>query len=150
VEIMYYVRGAGMIVLGPVVALAGEVSARSRAKGLAVAAALLLTVAACGGDEKAPAPSAGHTLASLASAVGCGGLEHDKDPQLFVREQGSCTIAAHQVKLYTFGDTGSRDSWLKVAQGFGGVYVVGERWVVSVDEQETAELVRGLVGGDIR
>jgi hypothetical protein len=39
--------------------------------------------------------------------------------------------------------------WLRVAQGFGGIYVVGQLWIASVDTQADAQVVQSAIGGTI-
>lgn len=67
------------------------------------------------------------------------------------RLEGQCDLPnGDLVDIATFADQDSRDTWLKLATAFGGVYVVGDSWVVSVISHADAQTVQGDLGGDVR
>ncbi|ASQ98599.1 hypothetical protein [Streptomyces sp. 11-1-2] len=135
-----------------------------RAVAMAVAAAVgaLLTVAGCGGgdgkaDAKAetggnaarpsasPAPKAAR-VEQLASAAGC-------EPQFTTKvddyRQAVCkTVKGKFVFLDFVTAKGQRD-WLETAQMYGGVYLVGNRWVLSSSPRKNMERLREEFGGTI-
>lgn len=100
--------------------------------------ALLLTLVACGGGDSEP-PDAQH----LASELGC--HYEDTTSQLFTRENGRCG----DIHLHTFSGNDTRDSWLKAAESFGGMYLVGDGWVISGDKAEL-QAAQAKVGGEIQ
>jgi hypothetical protein len=89
-------------------------------------------------------------VTDLASRLGCSGFTQGTQIELFVREQGDCQFDGATVTLHTFTTGDAAASWLQVAQNFGGIYVVGDRWAISVDTQDKANAVRAKLGGDIR
>jgi hypothetical protein len=89
-------------------------------------------------------------VVSLSRETGCTGFDRSGQTELYVREQISCALGGSQITVYTFNDRASQQQWLDVARGFGGVYVIGDRWVVSTDDQATAQAVKGKLGGEIR
>ncbi len=108
---------------------------------LIVAAAVLLT--SCGSDSDTY-----ETGRDLADAVGCNGYIDDSE-ELFVLEGGGCELDdGTDVAVYTFSDSDARDAWLDVAQDFGGVYLVGDAWVVDAD-WATLDDLQPELGGDI-
>ncbi|MDJ0340960.1 hypothetical protein QMK19_08980 [Streptomyces sp. H10-C2] len=51
--------------------------------------------------------------------------------------------------MLTFAaDTGQK-SWLTEAQMYGGIYLVGKRWVVTAQSQEALQGLRAVLGGTI-
>ncbi len=108
------------------------------------AAALLAVVTACGGgDSSEKYDSAG----DLAAAIDCQGFE-DTTEELFTDEGGSCTVDGETVTVYTFTDNDVRDSYLEIARGFGGRYLVGDGWVVE-GPQDTLAAIEETVGGEL-
>lgn len=103
------------------------------------ALALIGLLAACGGTASSDQFSA----TDLASDLGC----HFKDTsdEMFVEQGGPCG----DVTVYTFSGDDTRDSWLKVAQDFGGRYLVGDGWVIA-GKQAQLEAAQAKVGGDIQ
>ncbi|MFC4500817.1 MULTISPECIES: hypothetical protein [Streptomyces] len=126
--------------------------------GVAVAAALLL--AGCdsgsGGNEEktsastSAAPTAEpETLEALGKAVGCEGAPKEAGKTLDFR-QGVCKSAdGAQYVLLTFDTDDGQRGWLDTAQLYGGVYLVGKRWVLSADPRSAMEAARAELGGTI-
>ncbi|MFJ8108820.1 hypothetical protein [Streptomyces sp. NPDC096132] len=124
----------------------------------AVAAALLL--AGCGGgggggdEERAAAsksavPSARPmTLEALGKAVGCETAPKEGGKTLDFR-QGVCKSADGDYVLLTFDTAEGQRGWLDTAQMYGGVYLVGNRWVLSADPRSAMEKARAELGGTI-
>ncbi|MFF4658070.1 hypothetical protein [Streptomyces sp. NPDC001381] len=124
----------------------------------AAAAALLL--AGCGGgsgggDEeraaasKSAAPSARPmTLEALGKAVGCETAPKEAGKTLDFR-QGVCASADADYVLLTFDTAQGQREWLDTAQMYGGVYLVGNRWVLSADPRTAMDRARTELGGTI-
>jgi hypothetical protein len=101
-------------------------------------AIVALVLTACGSSDGTP-PSA----TDLASDLGC--TFHDTSDELFIKQGGPCGT----VTVYTFSGDDTRDSWLKVAENFGGVYLVGDGWVIT-GKQAQLEAAKAKVGGSIQ
>ncbi|MDH6629673.1 hypothetical protein M2271_007511 [Streptomyces sp. LBL] len=120
---------------------------------LMTAAALLL--AGCAGasteervDHKQTVPSAKPmTLEKLAAAVDCG---KPKVPgKTLDYRQGMCKSGSAEYVLLTFDTAKGQREWLDVAQMYGGVYLVGSRWVLSATPRSAMEAARAKLGGTI-
>ncbi|MFI7499032.1 hypothetical protein ACIBVL_11065 [Streptomyces sp. NPDC049687] len=120
------------------------------------AAALLLAGCGGGGDDAKPtaatksaAPSARPmTLEALGKAVGCETAPKEAGKTLDYR-QGLCDSADAEYVLVTFDTTEGQRAWLDTAQMYGGVYLVGNRWVLSADPRSAMEKARTELGGTI-
>ncbi|MBL1098835.1 hypothetical protein [Streptomyces coffeae] len=125
----------------------------------------LLTVAGCGGDggagdataetgrRGADRPSAGArptprpaTVEQLASAVDC-------KPKFTVDvddyRQAVCKNSRGTFLLLDFVKAKGQRDWLETAQMYGGVYLIGDRWVVSSSPRKNMTEVREQFGGTI-
>ncbi|MFF6849302.1 hypothetical protein [Streptomyces antimycoticus] len=145
---------------------AGRPPRRHRPRAMAVAAAVgaLLTVAGCGGgdgdgkaDAKAetggnaarpsasPAPKAAR-VEQLASAAGC-------EPQFTTKvddyRQAVCKTAKGEFVFLDFVTAKGQRDWLETAQMYGGVYLVGNRWVLSSSPRKNMATLRDEFGGTI-
>ncbi|HET7310830.1 MAG TPA: hypothetical protein VFJ17_05850 [Mycobacteriales bacterium] len=79
--------------------------------------------------------------------------QSDASGELFTKDGWECDTTSGGggvVTAYVFSDDGNRDNWLKVARGFGGNYVVGNRWVVATDTPALAQQVQHVLGGTIK
>ncbi|KUO08035.1 hypothetical protein AQJ58_32255 [Streptomyces sp. DSM 15324] len=124
----------------------------------ALTAALLL--AGCGGGSgdggeertaasKSAAPTARPmTLEAMGKAVGCTTAPQEAGKTLDFR-QGVCKSAHAQFVLLTFDTAEGQRDWLDTAMIYGGVYLVGDRWVLSADPRSEMEKLRGELGGKI-
>lgn len=116
------------------------------------ALAAVATLGACSGGgstdsggSDAPQPQA------LADKIGCDSFEAETEQlELGSREQGFCDLGDETLTIHTYKSNEPRDTAQKIAEEFGGIAVVGDRFVVRVDTQATAERVQAAVGGDIR
>lgn len=115
----------------------------------AIAAAAALT--ACGGGSGSSSPASPKVLADK---IGCTGYSTDDQTELFVRNQGSCTLGDSTLTIYTFTSSDDRDKWVKAAAAFGSsAQVVGSDWIVLPDGGDTdaaAAAVKAKAGGDIK
>ena len=119
----------------------------------------LVTLAACGGgsDTASPRPSDRPTVAGIVdrlekAEITCINLElvPAGERELGAREQGECEMLRGNLAIRTYNTNTARDSAVKIGQEFGGIYVVGDRWVVGVDDDATATRVREALGGEVR
>lgn len=100
--------------------------------------------------SRPPDPPDHPSAEQLARAAGCSAWAPEDTTELYVRETACCELDGDMLTLYTFTDGEARDNWLAIAQGFGGIFVVGPSWVISADSQEAAERAQEGAGGEIR
>lgn len=137
--------------------------ARHRLRAMALVAIVsAMTLSACGGgqgsdEEKKAKTGAASTdrkrpqarpaeVEELASAMGCtADITTDVDDY----KQGVCATDKAQYVFVSFAtDAGKRD-WLDAAQMYGGVYLVGKRWVLSAKPKKYMAAARNKLGGSI-
>jgi hypothetical protein len=135
--------------------------------GLAAAAAVL--VAGCGGDEPEPAaakdqrpaptsatgstsstsdakPTKPYTVEQLAAVLGCKPEFQGKAKDF---RQANCVVDGDPVVLVQFDKESGQEDWLEYATRYGGVYLSGDRWVLSGKSEEWMESLRQKLGGTI-
>ncbi|MFF5570384.1 hypothetical protein [Streptomyces luteogriseus] len=135
-----------------------------RARTLAAAGALVvlpLATACGGGDGKgadggkaAPsvtaAPAAGVVAPAkvevIAGLTGCKAKIRIDADEL---RQGLCHTEKADYLITTFPEERFKETWLEEARVYGGTYLVGTRWVVSV-KPALLESFRAKLGGTIR
>jgi hypothetical protein len=98
--------------------------------------AIVGLLAACSSTDDKP-----QSATDLASTLGC----HFKDTsaELFVSQGGPCG----SLTIETFSSDDAQSSWLKVAQDFGGPFLVGDQWVITGGNLKAAQ---AKVGGEIQ
>jgi hypothetical protein len=106
----------------------------------ALAVALSIGIGGCGGS-----PMNAH---QIADKLGCKNFKVDSR-ELYVREGGSCDGVKGGLEIATFNDNGARDGYLTIATGFGGVYLVGDKWVVYGSNTSAVKRAQKTLGGDI-
>ncbi|MGP4025069.1 hypothetical protein [Actinomadura sp. 3N407] len=117
-------------------------------QALLCAAALTLPLAAgCGGagasdGAKTAEPA---SLKELAEQTDCSPTGKRKVKDM---EQGNCKNDLGRYVLLSFTTDKNMDAWLKEAKPWGGVYLVGARWVV-VSQEKTLQTIRKDLGGKI-
>ncbi|MDG4862173.1 hypothetical protein P8605_28930 [Streptomyces sp. T-3] len=125
---------------------------RFRYSGVALGAAVLLALAACGTpddgvpDDGVPDTARGN-LEQLAAKVACKpDIQTDADEL----RQANCTTDAGRFVLATFRTTRGQHEWIDQANDYGGTYLigVGARWV-AVGDDEVVMALRGQLGGDV-
>lgn len=115
-------------------------------KAALVCGAALVLATGCssgGGDAPEAKPD---TIEQLAQKVGCS-LTGKRDAKEL--RQGQCRTSAGRFVLLNFTTDKNRDAWLTEAKPWGGVYLVGPRWVVSASTQQLVEALRTDLGGSI-
>ncbi|MET8677460.1 hypothetical protein ABZW18_07695 [Streptomyces sp. NPDC004647] len=86
------------------------------------------------------------SVEKLASTVGC---TAEITTEVDDYRQGVCHAAKAQYLFVSFDtDKGKRD-WLEYAQMYGGVYLVGNRWVISAKPEERMKAAQKKLGGTI-
>ncbi|APU43204.1 hypothetical protein [Streptomyces sp. TN58] len=137
----------------------------SLAAAAAVCAAVLLC-GGCAGDTTSPAGSAkeaaadapatptapatpaapGISIEEIATAIGCTaevGVEADE------LRQGGCQTAQGAFRMATFAAQQGLRAWLDEARAYGGVYLVGDRWVVTTQSADALNALRERLGGSV-
>ncbi|MER5874207.1 hypothetical protein [Streptomyces sp. NPDC002044] len=102
-----------------------------------------------GGDAS---PSAGTaaapttTIEEIAAAIGCAAEVSVQAEEL---RQGGCESAQGPYRIATFAAEQGLRSWLTEAQAYGGLYLVGDRWVVTAQSADALGGLRGRIGGSL-
>ncbi|MGE7384519.1 hypothetical protein ACQKM2_03305 [Streptomyces sp. NPDC004126] len=92
-------------------------------------------------------PAAGTaTVEELASALGCTAESITEADEL---RQGACTTGQGAYRLTTFAAEEGLRSWLAETRVYGGVYLVGNRWVVTAPSPEALTALRERLGGTL-
>jgi hypothetical protein len=120
-----------------------------------VAIALAVGLAACGGSQKRADGTAAPKLTTAQQVIDTlsqhGVTVQNVKPveaQLYSRENVSGDIDGDYVEIATFDGTTNRDQYVKVArQVGGGMVVVGDTWVMLVNQQTIVDKVRQAIGG---
>jgi hypothetical protein len=121
----------------------------------------LLLVAGCGTPETAAQPTPSSlssppssqvslpakplTVADMAAFVGCVPVPVGKTSDF---RQATCEASREKLVLLDFDTTEGMRAWLDTAMMYGGIYLVGDRWVLSASV-EYMETLRTEFGGTI-
>ncbi|WP_282794255.1 hypothetical protein [Streptomyces sp. CC224B] len=119
---------------------AGAVSAT--AIGLVIAAGLAADGDAPG--ERVP-PTATGTLEELAAKAECAPAVQTDAQEL---RQANCRTGAGRFVLATFATDRGEPDWLNQAKDYGGMYLVGRKWV-AVGTPRTLTTLRAHLGGTL-
>ena len=109
----------------------------------AAVAALAVVLAGCGGSSGGSGQtvtSGNPTVAQIASANHLTGVQKCQGGEMFVSSVAIGYKGGVKYGIDTFSSTEGRDSWLKVAKGFGGfpdTYQQGETWVLYRAEDQS-------------
>ncbi|MEV7506593.1 MULTISPECIES: hypothetical protein [unclassified Streptomyces] len=98
------------------------------------------------GSGTPPATAPGTSLEAIASAIGCTAQVNVEAEEL---REGGCQAGQAAYRMVTFAAAGGLRSWLDEARAYGGVYLVGDRWVVTTQSKEALEALRGRIGGTV-
>jgi hypothetical protein len=141
---------------------------RLRAAPVLVALSMLL-MAGCGDDTEpaaksstapttskpattsAPAasskPGKVYTVEQLAAQLGCTPKLQGKSKGF---RQANCTVDGDSIVLLDFETADGQRDWLEYATLYGGVYLVGERWLLSGKSEEYMAGLQKTLGGTIQ
>ncbi|MFF8393379.1 hypothetical protein [Streptomyces sp. NPDC016172] len=134
-----------------------------RAVAAAGALAVLPLVTACGGGDDAESAGGGKAAPSVTAAPAAGVVAPAKveviagltgcKPKIRIDadelRQGVCRTKKADYLITTFPEEKYKETWLEEARVYGGKYLVGTRWVVSV-KPALLESFRAKLGGTIR
>ncbi|MFJ9938041.1 hypothetical protein ACIRSJ_33510 [Streptomyces virginiae] len=121
---------------------------------LAAACAAVLLCGGCAGDTTAPAGSAkaaspaapGTSIEEIATAIGCTAEVSVDADEL---RQGGCETGQGAYRMATFAAQKGLRAWLDEARAYGGVYLVGDRWVVTTQSTDALNALRERLGGSV-
>ncbi|WP_406508929.1 hypothetical protein [Streptomyces sp. NBC_00212] len=111
------------------------------ALGVVVAVAV---VTGCGTSSHAPTTASG-TLEQLAARADCTPVVSTNSAEL---RQANCTTKDGRYVLATFATDRGQREWINEARDYGGVYLVGRKWV-AVGEQPVVTALHGRLGGSV-
>ncbi|WP_405725527.1 hypothetical protein OG607_21085 [Streptomyces sp. NBC_01537] len=119
-----------------------------------LAAASALLVAGCGGStapdaaaaERTTAASRALTVKQLAAAVGCTAKITSKAADY---REATCKASGVEHVFLDFDTTAGQRAWLDYAEMYGGVYLVGNRWVLSAKSKQYMETLAAKLGGTV-
>jgi hypothetical protein len=124
-----------------------------RMRSLLLVPVVALVIAGCGSGSSASFKTPEDVLAKI---PGCTNIQPDTGPQFMNRESADCDFggtADDPVSLtaVTFTDSGQQKQWMDLANkiGGGGLYVVGDKWLVQTDTSDQAHKVQQAVGGTV-
>jgi hypothetical protein len=125
---------------------------------LATAVALLVAGCATGtagphSGHAAPPPAAEVkpaqflTVEQLAASLSC-----DPDISLAVADyrRATCEARGERFQILDFATTKGQRDWLEGAEMYGGIFLVGDRWVLGCDDKEHLESLRTTLGGTVQ
>jgi hypothetical protein len=108
---------------------------------LAVAAAL----AACGTLKHGATP---FDPSALASKIGCTSYAKNS-AQVYVARGGTCSYQGVRITIDGFQTNELRDSFLTLAEAYGGVYGEGDRWVIAGSPVPAIRSATAAAGGTL-
>jgi hypothetical protein len=100
------------------------------------------TTASAGGK---PAPH--YTVPQLAAKLGCTAKSAGKAKDF---RQANCLKDGQNIVLLDFDSAEGQQDWLEYAVSYGGIYLVGDRWVLSGISREYMESLSRTLGGTVR
>jgi hypothetical protein len=115
---------------------------------LAAVTVALPLAAGCGTDAAAGPPEQPRpaTVEQIAAKLGCTPQERGK---LKDYRQASCRAKTGNYQINTFNTAEGQREWLDHATLYGGVYLVGTRWIVAADSPQSLAPLREQLGGRI-
>jgi hypothetical protein len=119
----------------------------ARPRWLAALAAVAIVTGGCGSSGEERAQAKAYTVEELAAAVGCAAKPEGSPSDV---RQASCSVDGANVVFLQFGTESGQRHWLDYAILYGGVYLVGDRWVVSGGSEDYLRDLRDKLGGEIR
>lgn len=93
-------------------------------------------------------PAAGPaSIQQIAAVLGCTANISVVATEL---RQGACRTDQGEYRMVTFAAETGQHAWLTEAQAYGGVYLVGTRWVVTAPSPDALKALRATLGGTIQ
>ncbi|MFJ7590648.1 hypothetical protein ACIQZO_25340 [Streptomyces sp. NPDC097617] len=123
--------------------LCGGCAAKASAHHTSAGAQEIKETAAATPSSPAP-PST--SIEQIATAIGCTAEVNVEVEEL---RQAGCEAGQVVYRMVTFTAEKGLHSWLTEARMYGGMYLVGDRWVVTAQTQDALTVLRGRLGGDL-
>ncbi|MFJ8307826.1 MULTISPECIES: hypothetical protein [unclassified Streptomyces] len=99
----------------------------------------------CGTSSPHTPATASGTLEQLAAKAACKPVVSTDSAEL---RQANCTTKDGRYVLATFATDRGQREWINEAEDYGGVYLVGRKWV-AVGEQPVVTALHGRLGGSV-
>lgn len=96
--------------------------------------------------SSAAKPSKAYTVEQLAAVVGCKPKSAGKAKDF---KEATCTVDGENFVFFQFDKASGQQAWLEYAKSYGGIYLSGNRWVMSGKSKEYLESLRQKLGGQI-
>jgi hypothetical protein len=96
--------------------------------------------------ETSRLPSKFHTWQQLAETVGCEATLQGRAADF---RQAMCVKDGESYVFLDFDTAKGQRDWLEYAVLYGGIYLVGDQWVLSGKSREYMESLRPKLGGNI-
>ncbi|MFG3283763.1 hypothetical protein [Streptomyces sp. NPDC048111] len=99
----------------------------------------------CGASAPHEPATASGSLEQLAARADCTPVLSTDSAEL---RRANCTTKDGRYVLATFATDRGQREWINEAKDYGGVYLVGRKWV-AVGEQPVVTALRGRLGGSV-
>ncbi|MFG2989040.1 hypothetical protein ACGFZK_07015 [Streptomyces sp. NPDC048257] len=96
------------------------------------------------GAQKTASATPATSIEQIATAIGCTAEVNVEAEEL---RQGGCETGQVVYRMVTFAAEKGLHAWLTEARMYGGIYLVGDRWVVTAQKEEALTALRGRLGG---
>ena len=96
--------------------------------------------------DPAAKPSKAYTVEQLAAKLGCKPVFQGKAKDF---RQAACEVDGDSIVLVQFDKESGEQDWLTYAIQYGGIYLVGNRWVLSGKSVEYMKSLQEELGGEI-
>ncbi|TQS45413.1 hypothetical protein [Cryptosporangium phraense] len=97
-----------------------------------------------GDDEIKTAPV--RSMAEIAKTIGCKTEDVHKNADF---SQAACTVGSDRMTILTFESNQKMTEWITEAEGYGGAYLVGTKWLVTSQKADTLDRYVDDLGGQI-
>jgi hypothetical protein len=115
--------------------------------GVTVALATMAVLAGCSSSDSGDGGDSVGSGQDVADMIGCTGWADDSE-EMYVTEGGTCDLEGEEVGAYYFADNEARDNYVDVASSFGGLYLVGDAWVID-GPRDVLEGLQADHGGEL-
>ncbi|SHN21098.1 hypothetical protein [Cryptosporangium aurantiacum] len=95
-------------------------------------------------SEPVAAPE--RSLPEIAEKIGCKPTDLHKNSEF---QQAACVTGGKRMTILTFVSNQKMYDWIKEAEGYGGAYLVGTKWLVTSTKAETLDPLVDDLGGQI-
>ena len=96
--------------------------------------------------ESEPKAAKAMSLTEIADKIGCEPTNLAKNSEF---QQAACMVSDKRTTILTFISNQKMYDWIEAAEGYGGAYLVGTKWVVISSQPETLDPLVDKLGGQI-